>query len=119
MTKGELLYYAVTRRSETREVTEMLLGLEGIRINATMYEDHALGRIMFSYLPLGTPLHAAAKLGNPTTVHLLLSCGADPSTRDSRGQTAEYYAAQAGHEDVANLLRLWDVAKEGGPTVQG
>lgn len=56
-------------------------------------------------LPDGTThLMLAAACGHETVVELLLQCGADPSRRDRRGQSAAAYARQAGHTHLAERL---------------
>lgn len=52
-----------------------------------------------------TPLMWAAARGDEATVALLLSHGAQPSMKDSRGWNAQTYASKKGHQRVARLLR--------------
>jgi len=52
-----------------------------------------------------TSLHRAAKVGNTAQVKTLLSKGAAPSVKNSRGLTPLASAIQERHSGVANLLR--------------
>lgn len=52
-----------------------------------------------------TPLMLAAAGGHREVVELLVEAGADPSARSESGGTAATLAAEAGHPDVAALLR--------------
>jgi hypothetical protein len=51
------------------------------------------------------PLHAAAQNGNIDIVRLLLEHGADPTLTDAQGRTPRVLAEEAGHAEVAVLLR--------------
>jgi len=51
-----------------------------------------------------TPLHAAAKAGNPTVVAFLVAKGADVQSQDHTGMTALAVAARFGQTDVINKL---------------
>ncbi len=52
-----------------------------------------------------TPLHYAALQGDRVVVGELLRGGADSSVRDGKGKTSAERASQAGHHDLAVLLR--------------
>lgn len=52
-----------------------------------------------------TPLMHAAAEGHFEVVKILLDNGADPSLKDVDGDTAESFAVQKGHSEVAKLLR--------------
>ena len=52
-----------------------------------------------------TPLMHAAAEGQLEVVKILLEAGADPSLKDVDGDTAESFATQNGHNEVAGLLR--------------
>ena len=49
-------------------------------------------------------MHAAAE-GNIEVVKVLLAHGADPGMKDIDGDTAESFARQGGHQEVADLLK--------------
>lgn len=51
-----------------------------------------------------TPLHFAAVSGNEETVRALLDAGADPSLRNSNGQTPADVARLANHPELAAML---------------
>eukprot|EP00038_Savillea_parva_P000358 m.95710 g.95710 ORF g.95710 m.95710 type:complete len:1845 (-) comp10120_c1_seq2:251-5785(-) len=52
-----------------------------------------------------TALHQAALAGNHAMVELLLQYGADPTTRDTAGQSVVSAAANAGHHDIVLTLK--------------
>lgn len=51
-----------------------------------------------------TPLHAAARSGNPSVTRLLIEAGADLGARDERGATPLHWAAYAGRIRAATEL---------------
>uniref|UniRef100_A0A672PBD4 ARF GTPase-activating protein GIT2-like n=1 Tax=Sinocyclocheilus grahami TaxID=75366 RepID=A0A672PBD4_SINGR len=51
-----------------------------------------------------TPLHVAAKAGQPLQAELLTVYGADPGAPDSSGNTPIDFARQAGHQELADRL---------------
>ena len=51
-----------------------------------------------------TPLHVAARAGEPEVVIALLANGADPNVQDNTGSTPLHVAAQAGEPEVMNTL---------------
>ena len=54
-----------------------------------------------------TPLHFAAANGHDKIVRILLACGAVQKP-DKHGTTPEMVAAEAGHMDVVETLRIWE-----------
>lgn len=52
-----------------------------------------------------TPLIAAAAVGNPEIVQLLLTSGADPTLKDRDGIAAEQFARERGFPAIAELLQ--------------
>ena len=52
-----------------------------------------------------TPIMFAAAEGHIDVVQILLKYHADPSLKDIDGDTAESFARQNGHEEVADLLK--------------
>jgi ankyrin repeat protein len=65
---------------------------EGADVN---HKDHLTGE---------TPLMAAAEMGQLGTVKVLLKNGADPSTTDKEGHTAEGLARKYRHREIAEYL---------------
>ena len=51
-----------------------------------------------------TPLMIASKESNISDIKKLLNAKVDVHAKDEKGRTALFYAAAAGHEEVANLL---------------
>jgi ankyrin repeat protein len=52
-----------------------------------------------------TPIMFAAAEGHIDVVRILLEYNADPSLEDIDGDTAETFARQNGHSEVADLLK--------------
>ena len=73
--------------------TVELLLLSGADPNMADLEEH--------FTPL---MHAAAE-GHNEVVRVLIAHGADPDMEDIDGDTAESFALQAGHQEVADFLR--------------
>ena len=75
------------------EVIELLLAQDDVDIHHR--DDHG-----------ATALHHAASIGATLIVELLLLSGANATQEDFTGRTAEVYAKESGHIEVANSLRL-------------
>ena len=65
-----------------------------------------------------TPLHFAAMHGTTASVQLLLGAGADREALDAGGRSPGCLALEAGHDDVADMIRsphapAWIGAREG------
>ncbi|OAA63288.1 Ankyrin repeat-containing domain protein [Niveomyces insectorum RCEF 264] len=102
--QGDLLHYALARKTDIVPVLAMLLD-HGAPINASLY-SHLLGaQNMFCFMPRGPPLHKAADDGNLEAVRFLLSRNADVSIRDTQGKTALYYAQNGVHADIVEVLQ--------------
>ena len=56
-----------------------------------------------------TPMHMAAKYGNPDTISTLKSLGADLSPKDSAGLMPIHWAARQGNEKAVKLLKELNV----------
>jgi len=56
------------------------------------------------YGPGFTPLMRAAIAGNPEIIRLLLDHGADTNAKSNEGKSAQAYARQYHHEDIARML---------------
>ena len=52
-----------------------------------------------------TPLMMAARYGHPDSVRLLIESGADVTLQNQQGLTALDFAAGAGRQDIADLIR--------------
>ncbi len=76
------------------EFVELLLA-NGARVNKLTYQ---------------TALHVAARSNRKEVVDLLLAHGADAWARDPNGKTPADWAAEAGHNELADLLRDRQVA---------
>jgi len=103
---GQLLHFAAVRGLPDRiDVLDYLLN-KGASINSVMYENSPDSYELERFSGLGTPLHSAAASGRLDVVNMLLSRGADPSIKNSRGklvvEEAEYY----GWSEVVDRLRL-------------
>merc|ERR1712228_945 len=63
----------------------------------------------------GTPLHAAAAVGQKEVVESLLALGADPCAKNSKGKTARQRAEDEDMDEVFGTLRTAEAAKGCGP----
>lgn len=102
--KGQLLHYAVRRKTDVVEVLELLLD-RGALINQTMYENHDWSRRFHFWMPLGTALHEAGTLDNVKAARYLLGRGIDTSIKNTKGLTALETARKYNSEKVAKLLK--------------
>lgn len=59
-----------------------------------------------------TPLHLAADSGNLEAVKWLVEAGVSIFPKDRTGKTAEDYASQEGHRDIANYLHQQVINKQ-------
>lgn len=53
------------------------------------------------------PLHLAAGKGNYEAARMLLEAGANSNAKDMNGKTPLHWAEETGHDDVAQLLKLY------------
>jgi uncharacterized protein len=56
----------------------------------------------------GTALHEAAEKGRVDLALVILEAGADPHRRDHEEKTPRQIAAEKGHQELAELLGLWE-----------
>jgi ankyrin repeat protein len=70
-----------------------------------MYQTRLKNYLHMRAFGLGTPLHKAAALGRLDVVKHLLKRGADPLTKDARGNMAVERAEHGGHSEVIDFLR--------------
>ena len=102
---GQLLHFAAIRRFPDRlDVLNYLLN-EGAPVNSLMYENDADSYEQEKFSGLGTALHSAASAGYLDMVDMLLSRGADPSIKNSRGKLAVEEAEYYGWNEVTDRLR--------------
>lgn len=86
------LHYAATNANPaSAEMVELLL------------EQHAY--IDAASPNESTPLMMAARYGHPDSVRLLIESGADVTLQNQQGLTALDFAAGAGRQDIADLIR--------------
>lgn len=93
VTKGDLLHYALDRKAKTEVVAVLTMLLDhGAPINDGLYARHLASQNMFFFMPRGPPLQKAAEMGQLDAVRFLLERHADVSIRDTKGNTALFYA---------------------------
>lgn len=86
--QGTPLHHAV-RHQRSDDVIEYFIR-NGSPINELQYHtDETTWNHFNSVLPLGTPLHQAARVKDERMIKLLLKHGADPKIRDSFGDVPE------------------------------
>ena len=102
------LHYTICKTSEMDERVEIvkLLIDAGIEVNKkTIAGKPTLCFMRDAWLKGETPLHRAAAFGNITIIKMLLDAGADPTTKDTNGDTpmswGSWYVRDA---DVLRLL---------------
>lgn len=105
--KGQLLHHAVDRHSDNIAVLRLLIE-KGAPINSTMYEDHHPSWALFSFMPLGTPLHRAVELGKADIVRYLVSEGANLNIKNAKGRTALEYARMSDQWEVIQAFEKRD-----------
>ena len=66
--------------------------------------DAKLGSCVSQNAVKETPLHFAARVGSVSCASILLTAGADPSTKAANGDTVAELAKRFGHEEVAALV---------------
>lgn len=102
---GQLLHFAAIRGLPDRlDVLNYLLN-KGAPVNKLMFENDMNSYEQEEMYGLGTPLHSAASAGCLGMTDMLLSRGADPSIRNSRGKLAVEEAEYHGWSEVINRLR--------------
>ena len=101
---GELLHLATARTlPDALELLEYILD-KGAPINEVIFQNHLESYEREKYSGLVTPLHSASRKGKLDMVELLLSRGADPLIKDSRGMLAIDLAEHNGFSEVVSLL---------------
>lgn len=101
---GQLLQSAAIRDLPDRvDVLSYLLD-KGAPIDSVMYENSPDSYEQERFSGLGSALHSAAATGRLDMVNLLLSRGADPSIKNSRGKLAIEEAEYHGWSAVAARL---------------
>jgi len=103
---GQLLHFAVQRKSDALEVIEILLDLE-CPINALMFQDDPQSWAMYQLGGAGTALFSAAEMGRADIVIYLLQRGADPAIAHSKGTTVLHAAETHGRMEVVKALKRW------------
>lgn len=109
------LHYTICKSSEIDERTEIvkLLIEAGTDVNKkTIKGVETLCFMRDAFLKAETPLHRAAAYGNEQIIKLLIGAGADPSDKDSNGDTPISWGSwHLRNSDVLRLLVYGDVAR--------
>ncbi|KAL9098641.1 MAG: hypothetical protein Q9163_005740 [Psora crenata] len=101
---GQLLHFAAIRGLPDRlDVLSYLLN-KGAPVNSLMFENSVESYEQEKFSGLGTPLHSAASAGCLEVVDMLLSKGADPLIKNSRGKLAVDEAEYHGWIEVTVRL---------------
>jgi len=102
---GQLLHFAVQRKTEdVLEVIELLLN-RGCPINSLMFEDDPRSWMQWKLGESGTPLFMAVQQGKTEVVNFLLLNGVHPTITSTTGRTPLEVAEAAGHMDIAQLFK--------------
>lgn len=102
---GQLLHYAIRRRSADHLAVLGFILDKGPSINQVMFENHPPSYELQKPFGIGTPLHEAVELGNVDVVDALLTRGADPAVRDVRGESAIEKAERHGLSAIIGRLK--------------
>lgn len=104
---GQLLHCAAQRTRDDRfEVLKYIIDkYEHPPVDQIMYQNDLPSYRWYVPFGVGTPLHYVAANGDLNAAQLLVRKGANPSTKDPRGQTAIDRAERYGHNEVAQYLR--------------
>jgi ankyrin repeat protein len=105
ITRGQLLHNAVWRDGPDTVVLVDLLLRKGALINEIQYQQHPQAFAEQSMLGLGTPLHYAVETNREDLVTFLISHGADPSIRNTKGRTAFDIADIRKNVNISQILR--------------
>jgi hypothetical protein len=101
---GQLLHFATEREAEDAvEVIELLLNL-GCPVDSIMFQDDPRSWMEWRLVESGTPLFTAVKNGKTEIVKFLLSRGADPTRRSTKGRTPLEVAEGNGYSSIVDLL---------------
>ncbi len=106
VSRGEVLYYALERKTDVIPVLKMLLD-KGAPLDAVVYEDHGGSFQLNFFFERHTPLCMAADRGDAEAVRLLLERGADPTVQNSIGLTPFEVARREGEVEIADMLAEW------------
>lgn len=108
------LHYTISKTSEMDERTEIvkILIASGTDVNKkTTTGQQTLCFMRDAYLKGESPLHRAAAFGNTSIIKMLLEAGADPSMKDSNGDTPMSWGSwYLRDNDVLRLLMYQGVA---------
>jgi ankyrin repeat protein len=101
---GQLLHFAMIRRSGVQlETIELLLHL-GCPIDSIFFQDDSRSWLESSLTGKGTALFSAAERGYHEVVAYLLSRGADAAKLSSKGRSALEVAESKGYSKIVRLL---------------
>ncbi|KAF2216112.1 hypothetical protein CERZMDRAFT_2731, partial [Cercospora zeae-maydis SCOH1-5] len=103
--RGQLLHAAIWRKLDDRKTMVEYVLQRGAAVNAVLYQNRPEIYLMREPFGLGTPLHAAAAIGDEDVLRVLIRHGAKLDIKDSRGFLAVERAEVNGHGSVAQFLR--------------
>ena len=95
LTKGQPLYYTITRNSDNITILNLIIEKRA-DINSLISDNHPWSAL-FCFEGLRTALHKAARLSKLDVVRYLTSEGVDLDMKDANGHTALDCAKMAGH----------------------
>lgn len=101
--RGDVLHWAVERKTETREIVSLLLR-HGAQPDRLRFDGIEPAWSVFGFRGLGTPLHSAVTSDKPAVVFELLKHGADPHFNKTLRKTPRELAEDFGNDKLLHMM---------------